>query len=135
MNLKTSAFQYFLFCSCLSIFFSETAAQNKIFHDINSIIVADIKFNHFERKPTSKKPVKQADSPSSSKHKNQQYEVKGYINDQYVRISIQITEDNVLFGYMFIENAPAEYVYGELVNGTLYMYDTKGELYTVLLAK
>jgi hypothetical protein len=61
-----------------------------------------------------------------------QYEIKGYIKDNYVRINIQITNNNLLTGYMFIEDGPAKYVYGKLANGVLYMYDSHGELYTVL---
>lgn len=61
-----------------------------------------------------------------------QVQIEGYADSVYVRFIVDITKDKMVSGQM-IEEAGATYVYGEIIDGMLHLYDTHGKHYQVIV--
>ena len=130
--LKQAAYIFLLYYFCYNVW-ADTSGKN-INKDL--ILLADISIGQSEEQFSIKKPQKKSKPELIIKNKPLKYEISGYIkHNRYVRALVEIDKNNLLNGYLFIEDKPAEFVYGRLENGSLYMYDTHGELFTILVSK
>lgn len=68
------------------------------------------------------------------KNKHERMELHGFVNKDYVRFIVDVTKDNAVSGQMFSAKGTNQYVYGELLDGVLYLYDRNGRFFTVVLS-
>lgn len=64
-----------------------------------------------------------------------QYEIEGYANSKYVRISIEIDENGEIVGNIFNAKGKMTYIHGEHINNSLELYDGNGEQYTIIVTE
>ena len=63
----------------------------------------------------------------------EQYDVEGYINQQYVRLVLEVADHKTVVGNMFDQSGRSVYVHGEYYNGALHVYDTNGTHFTIVV--
>ena len=115
-------------------YFLKTTLLITLLHSSNSystVTIAKSEEPIIENLTPKKKPL-----PSSviENNKVEQYQIEGYVNDQYVQIVVETTKNNVVVGQM-IQNGKNESVSGEIIDGALHLYGKDGTHYTVMLAK
>jgi len=86
-----------------------------------------------ERKQKKNTPLTEKKVPRV-KSTTQQFEIEGYANSVYVRFVVDVVNNKRVSGLMFHENGVSSYVYGDIVNGVLHIYDSKGLHFTVIVA-
>lgn len=79
----------------------------------------------------NKKRLTSTNCKKTIKTKSKQIEITGYVNSNYVYLIIDIEKGRYVSGNIF-QNGKPTYIYGEYVNGVLYIYDNKGKQYTVI---
>lgn len=84
------------------------------------------------RKPGSGSRVRAIEVQSPAKKK---LHIDGYIDKQYVRLEVEISNDKKLTGYLFDQSGVGRYVYGEKMDGVVHIYDTNGQHLTVIIDK
>lgn len=112
-------------CIAISFVLVSSFAQAVSINDENLLLAA---VSLAETKPQIPKEKKVA----AKKKKIEQYEVQGYVQDKYVRFVIELINGKEIKGHMFVEQGDESYVYGEYIDGTLHIYDMKGEHFIVL---
>lgn len=115
----------FLFCIS-SAFYNTSNAVVKIVSKkvTNTTIPTGISFRKI-------KPPKQV---IIKNQRSKQLYIDGYINSKYVRLVVEFENDKNLTGYLFENNKTKKYIYGEKINNVLYIYDTSGQQFTVILS-
>ena len=86
-----------------------------------------------QKKQLAKRPLK--GKILSQTVKNKPSQIEGYVDSDYVRVVFHTFKDKLVTGQMFLENAEAIYVYGEVVNDELHLYGPKGKHFTVIMSK
>lgn len=123
----------------LGLIASVSNADVNLKHKDTEMLVADVNFSELD-------PGKQR-YPSKSKSKslqsgmvsqwNQQYELDGYINKKYVRVVLEMQNDNdkYVVGNIYDKSGKGTYIHGEYVDGALHVYDSKGTHFTIVVDK
>jgi len=79
-----------------------------------------------------KKPIKQhVTKPKTI----EQYQIEGYADAKYVRFVVNVESKNIVNGHRIASNGNKTYVSGEVVDGVLHLYDSKGGHFTVIIAE
>lgn len=66
--------------------------------------------------------------------RSKQLYIDGYIDSKYVRLVVEFENNKNLTGYLFENNKTKKYIYGEKINNVLYIYNTSGQQFTVILS-
>jgi len=64
-----------------------------------------------------------------------QYQVEGYADSQYVRFVVDVANKKIVNGLKIESDGNSTYVYGELVDGVLHLYEPDGRHLTVVVAE
>ena len=96
---------------------------------------ATISLAEGEPPPAKKLAVKKKINHKIKQRKNKQYNIEGYVDSNYVRFVVELTDNNLIAGQMVRGDGHNVPVSGTLVNGVLHLYDLNGTHFTVVIPK
>lgn len=63
----------------------------------------------------------------------EQFEVEGYVNQQYVRLVVEVSDHKTVVGNLYDKSGRGTFVHGEYYHGALHVYDANGRHFTVIV--
>lgn len=109
-------------------------------HSDNYLLLAAVSFSerpHAKSAPEkSKKPVRSRSiNPPPMPQRIEQYEIEGYIDNEYVRLILDVDSKKNVVGNIYDKLGKETYVHGEYVDGAFHIYDVNGTHFTVLISE
>ena len=85
--------------------------------------------------PKKRKSLSRSIKPKPIPRNIEQYEIEGYIERKYVRLVLEVTDQQTVVGNIYDKKGKGVYVHGEYLDGAFHVYDPEGTHFTIILSE
>jgi hypothetical protein len=110
-----------------------TQVENSVDEPLLQLAAVSFTDKPSKPKPAPKKRKAKSRSIKPLPRKIEQYDIEGYIDQQYVRVVLEVADKQTVVGNIYDSQGKGVYVHGEYLDGALHVYDPEGTHFTIIL--